>query len=251
MEQRAKISEKLTTAISLLTAAIAITAAYEGGLARVALNESRALFVAVVLIVLSIAVAFASWAAVESKDAWRATAAAAVLLSIGGIGIGLDAVRAASNAYDRPQVSARYDGKTLQFTAKIALLRADRSMTVTVTGYPARLPPLDAPFRGVDRGSQLYFTATGPSPEGTAQLEASVPVDRKAYEQVEVRVYADDEDPQCLRRPEPDESKPPLAPAGCAILWLKPRPPALQCASDGAPGSPPISEGVTRVRCPS
>lgn len=246
-EQRGKISEKLTTGIGVLTAAVGITAAYEGGLARVSLNESKSLLIAVGLIVLSIAIAFASWAVVE-KRAWRALAAAALLTSVGGIGIGLNAVRVASKVYDRPQVSARYDGKALEFTAEIALLRADTSMTVTVTGYPARVPDPIPGFNGEDRGSQLYFTTTGPSPDGTAHLEARVPVNPKAYEQVEVRVYPDDEDPQCLRRPQAGESER-RRPAGCAIISVQPRAPVLQCDSRGSPPSE-RSPRVTRVPCP-
>jgi hypothetical protein len=270
-DRRAKISEKLTTGLSVLAAAVAITAAYTGGLARVSLNEGDWLAGAVALIVVSIAVAFGSWAVTERGYWWWALAGAALLTWLIGIGIWLAAVYRASDAYDRPQVSASYDGRTLEFTAEIDLLRADRYMTVTVTGYPARLPDVPENASGEIRGSQLYSTATGPSPEGTAHLEGRVPVNSQAYEQVEIRAYAGADDPQCLRKPPageppPAELLPPgqdatgaaqdqhpavepkRAPAGCATIWIQPRPPALQC---GARGSRPSQRGeVTRVPCP-
>jgi hypothetical protein len=270
-ERRGKISEKLTAGLSVLAAAVAITAAYTGGLARVSLNEGDSLQAAVALIVASIALAFVSWAVAEKSSWWWGLAGAALLAWIVGIGIGLAAVYRASDLYDRPQVSASYDGQTLEFTAEIDLLRADKYMTVTVTGYPARLPAVPENASGEIRGSQLYSAATGPSPEGTAQLEGKVPVDPKAYAQVEIRAYAGADDPQCLRKPPagvppPAQQLPPgqdaadaaqeedpavetkRAPAGCATIWIQPRPPALQCGPSGS--RPSRRGGITRVPCP-
>lgn len=222
-ESRAQVSERLTGGLTLLTAAVAVTAAYKDALARTSINYGGTLFIAVILTLLGIALAVISWAVAGRRRVWGFLAAASMVFTACGILLALRLVLLASNSYDRPQVSAEYDGSALSFTGQIDLMKATETLTVSVYGYPARIiEPLPRGYRGEDRGSELYFATSGPGTDGSGHVSGKVPLTPSAYELVEVRVYLSSNDPGC-QRTDPDAKKP----AACTTVWLQPRPPVL------------------------
>lgn len=224
-DARAKISEKLSAGLALLTAALAVSASYEGGMARVALNESTGLRFTVLLVLLGIGLAIMSWIFHGRPRAWLGLAVASLFTTLSGIAIATTIASHAALAYDRPQVSAAFDGKALSFTGAVSLLPRNAEMTVTVYGYPAGCctsPPPDG-TEGEDRGSELYFASTGPDPSGTAKLAGTVPLKPDSYEQVEVRVYRSGQDPNCLRQLPGRKDR-----AACVQVWTQPLKPQIR-----------------------
>lgn len=220
---RLKVSERLATFLTLLTGVLAVVAAFRDGLARTALNHQGWLAVGALLAVASVVVAGLSMVFAARRAAvWAALCVFSLAAGLTGIAAATFSVRQASVAYDKPHVSAAFDGKQLSFTAGIDLLQADAVMTVTVYGYPPGVTrSVAAPGRtGESRGSELFFASSGPAPDGTATLEGEIAVAADSYETVEVRVYRG-EDPGCLQV-DVEERK---DRAACATVWLQPLPP--------------------------
>lgn len=228
-EARVKIAEKLTSGITFLTAALGIVAAYKDGLGRMALNNAPALTVALILILLAVVLAVAAWTYAQQRKIWGRLVAASAVLSLLGIGGTLLIAQQSTEAYDRPQVTASYDGTKLSFSAKAGLIPADGTLTVTVYGYPAGIAtdissiPAQSNVPnsgGTSLGSQLFFTHIGPNPDGSAEMTGSVPVAPSAFEQVEVRAYRSEVDSLCLSEAPGRRDR-----TACATVWLAPRPP--------------------------
>lgn len=223
--ERVRLSEKLSVGLTLLTAALAVAASFEGGLARVALNEKAGLSAALFLIVLSNLLSLLSWVFHMRWRLWLWLALISILLMFAGIGSGILSATRAAVAYDRPQVGAEYDGTVLRFQGVISLLPRDAEMTVTVHGYQPGCctEPVDPEGSGEDRGSELYFATTGPDPTGTAKLAGEIPLSADRFEQVEVRVYRTSRDPNCLLNSLDGRQDR----AACVTVWTQPRAPKI------------------------
>lgn len=190
------------------------------------------MFGAVGLIGFGIVCSFGSWVFHRRTTLWLRLVGASMASSALGVLIGLIAASSAAIAYDRPQVSAQYDGKTLSFSGSAALLKSNDQLSVTVYGYPpgcCTSPPQSG--HGEDRGSELYAAATGPDPKGTAKLSGRIPVNASSYEQVEVRVYRTGEDSNCLA-PLPNGRRDPTA---CVSVWTQPLKPKFSTSTSAPP----------------
>lgn len=224
LETREKIAESLTKGLPLLAAVLAVVAASKGGLARVVVNEGSWLALAVIAVLAGLAAAVLAWWTVRTRPNFSSLMAiVAIFLTVTGALVGIWASSLAARSYDRPAVSAQWDGSVVEFEGEISLLKAQDFMTVTVHGYPpgASTIPIPPDRQGEDRGSELFRSTTGPGVDGTAHVKGSVPVANDSYEQVEVRVYRTGSDQGCF------DSEPGKAPTACIQVWIHPQPPLV------------------------
>lgn len=251
VEQRAKVSDALSKGLALLTAVLAIVASRDGGVGRLVANGTPYVWVALVLVIGSVLLAFASWLVVAQLSdatggrAWAVLGVASVVafaLACAAVGA---ADAEARQRLERPVLSVKQTEAGVEVTASIELLAADDFMTIEIAGYP------DVDDR--TRRDLLYHSLTGPDAKGRAAVTSAVRTDLTGYEVVIVYAYRGAGPPRCdLGRSEEagDERDPVVlgppterdaetagperepvtasvvpdgdAPAGCAALFVTP-----------------------------
>ena len=223
LESKEKLAEALTKGLPIFAAVLSTVAAFKGGIARVVVNEGPLMLAAVIVFLLGFGASVGAWWSVRNRPAaftrciFLALASTLIACTIAVVA----SVRAVER-YDRPTLTASWKGDSIEFTAEMNLLRAVESMTVTVHGYPLRWDEVKVvgDQKGVDRGSELFRSTTGPDPEGTARSAGSIAIDRNAYEIIELRVSKTGEEARCFIEN--------IARAGCIQVWTRPRPPVLR-----------------------